>query len=73
MAQQQTVFVRHAHADNELCDRYVAALSKRGLDVWYDRTNMQDGHILSTDIERELERRTALMVLLTPPRSPPTG
>src|SRR5215469_1528338 len=60
------VFVSHAHADNELCDRYVAALRARGLDVWYDRTNMQDGHFLSAEIERELERRTAFVVLLTP-------
>lgn len=66
MAQQHTVFVSHAHADNALCDRYVAALRARGLDVWYDRTNMQDGHFLSTDIERELEQRTAFVVLLTP-------
>jgi tetratricopeptide (TPR) repeat protein len=63
---QRTVFVSHAHADNPLCDRYVTAMRARGLDVWYDRTNMQDGHFLSTDIERELERRTGFVVLLTP-------
>jgi tetratricopeptide (TPR) repeat protein len=61
-----TVFVSHAHADNELCDRYVAALRERGLDVWYDRTNMQDGHFLSEQIAMELERRNAFVVLLTP-------
>lgn len=61
-----TVFVSHAHADNELCDRYVTALKQRGLDVWYDRTNMQDGHFLSEQIATELERRTAFLVLLTP-------
>src|SRR5215469_14396366 len=65
MAQMQ-VFVSHAHADNVLCDRYVAALRARGLDVWYDRTSMQDGHMLSVEIERELERRLAFVVLLTP-------
>jgi tetratricopeptide (TPR) repeat protein len=61
-----TVFVSHAHADNELCDRYVAALRERGLDVWYDRTNLQVGHSLSTDIEAELRRRTAFVVIATP-------
>jgi tetratricopeptide (TPR) repeat protein len=60
------VFVGHAHADNELCDRYVAALRARGLDVWYDRTNMQVGHSLSTDIEAELRQRTAFVVIATP-------
>lgn len=61
-----TVFVSHAHADNELCDRYVDALRKRGLDVWYDRTNMQIGHSLSADIETELRKRTAFVVMATP-------
>lgn len=67
MAQpRRNVFVSHAHADNELCDRYVAALRKRGLDVWYDRTNLQAGHSLSADIEAELRRRTAFVVVATP-------
>lgn len=66
MLSLHTVFVSHAHADNELCDRYVAALRERGLDVWYDRTNMQDGHFLSEQIATELERRNGFVVLLTP-------
>lgn len=61
-----TVFVSHAHADNALCDRYVQALRSRGLDVWYDRTNMQDGHFLSQEIEAQLRRRTAFVLLVTP-------
>ncbi|MGH2515618.1 MAG: toll/interleukin-1 receptor domain-containing protein, partial [Ktedonobacterales bacterium] len=65
-AAPHTVFVSHAHADNELCDRYVAALRARGLDVWYDRINMRDGHFLSDQISEELERRTAFVVLYTP-------
>src|SRR5258706_1895960 len=60
------VFVSHAHADNELCDRYVAALRARGLDVWYDRTNMQDGRFIPEQIATELERRRGFVVLLTP-------
>ena len=67
MAQQpHKVFVSHAHADNDLCDRYVAALRARSLDVWYDRTNLQGGQSLSSEIERELEQRTAFVVMLTP-------
>lgn len=61
-----TVFVSHAHADNALCNRYVEALRACGLDVWYDRTNMQDGQRLSEQIETQLEQRTALVVMLTP-------
>lgn len=65
MAAARTVFVSHAHADNELCDLYVSALRARGLDVWYDRNDMQDGRELSTVIETELRKRTAFVVLLT--------
>lgn len=61
-----SLFVSHAHADNEVCDRYVEALKKRGLDVWYDRHNIQGGQRLGKEIEEQLERRTALVVLLTP-------
>ncbi len=35
-----TVFLSHAHADNDLSDPYADKLSKWGIDVWYDRTNM---------------------------------
>ncbi|MGH2515456.1 MAG: SUMF1/EgtB/PvdO family nonheme iron enzyme, partial [Ktedonobacterales bacterium] len=65
-ATPHTIFVSHAHADNELCDRYVGALRRRGLDVWYDRTNLQTGHSLSSDIEAELRRRSAFVVIATP-------
>jgi TIR domain len=62
------VFISHAHADNALCDRYVAALRAQGVDVWYDRTNLQSGTALSAEIERELQARTAfvVVVLLSP-------
>jgi streptogramin lyase len=63
---QRTIFVSHTHADNALCDRYVAELRRYGFDVWYDRTNLQAGHHLSDDIQQELERRQAFIVLLTP-------
>lgn len=60
------VFLSHAHTDNALCDRYVAALRTQGLDVWYDRTNLQSGSELSAEIERELQARSAFVVLLSP-------
>ncbi len=58
-------FVSHAHADNDLCDRYVAALRARGIDVWYDRNNAQAGHFLGREIEQQLEQRSAFVLLLT--------
>ncbi|WIG58618.1 MAG: protein of unknown function DUF323 [Ktedonobacterales bacterium] len=61
----RTAFISHAHADNALCDRYVAALTARGLDVWYDRTNAQMGHMLGNEIQSQLEQRSAFVLLLT--------
>ncbi|HKV84870.1 MAG TPA: SUMF1/EgtB/PvdO family nonheme iron enzyme [Ktedonobacterales bacterium] len=65
MSAYRPTFVSHAHADNELCDRYVAALVKRGIPLWYDRNNAQSGHFLGNEIQRELERRSAFVLLLT--------
>ncbi len=65
MTTVRPTFVSHAHADNDLCDRYVAALRARGVDVWYDRTNAQAGHFLGTEIQRELTQRSAFVLLLT--------
>lgn len=65
MTSYRPTFVSHAHADNDLCDRYVAALVKRGVPVWYDRNNAQNGHMLGNEIQRELEQRSAFVVLLT--------
>jgi hypothetical protein len=63
---KHTIFISHAHADNALCDPYAKALSDLGLDVWYDRTNMEYAQLISDVIGRELQKRTALVVLLTP-------
>lgn len=61
----RSAFVSHAHADNELCDRYVAALRARGIDIWYDRDNAQNGHLLGSAIQDELQRRSAFVLLMT--------
>ncbi|HET8852745.1 MAG TPA: SUMF1/EgtB/PvdO family nonheme iron enzyme [Ktedonobacteraceae bacterium] len=60
-------FVSHAHVDNDLCDRYAAALRTRGIDTWYDRNDAKAGHFLGTDIQRELQQRTAFVLLITQP------
>ena len=63
---QHTVFLSHAHLDNDLCDRYAKELKKLGLDVWYDRSNMDASSIIPETIANELHKRTALIVMLTP-------
>ncbi|WIG58596.1 MAG: GldJ [Ktedonobacterales bacterium] len=67
MATYRPTFVSHAHADNDLCDRYVNALRARGADVWYDRTNAQVGHMLGAQLRHELVQRSAFVLLLTQP------
>jgi peptide/nickel transport system substrate-binding protein len=61
-----TVFVSHSHQDNALCDAFVEALRARGVDVWYDRSDLQVGHFLSTAIQQELQARTVFILLATP-------
>ena len=65
MSVYRETFVSHAHADNDLCDRYVAALRARGIDVWYDRDNAQSGYLLSEQIEQELSARSAFVLMMT--------
>ena len=65
MSAYRETFVSHAHADNDLCDRYVAALRARGIDVWYDRDNAQNGHLLGSAIQEELRRRQSFVLLMT--------
>ena len=65
MSAYHSTFVSHAHADNDLCDRYVNALRSRGIDIWYDRDNAQAGHFLDREIEEQLERRSAFVLLMT--------
>lgn len=61
-----TAFVSHAHADNALCSPYVTALRTRGYDLWFDLSNIQNGHFLTQEIQRQLEQRTAFILMLTP-------
>ena len=65
MSAYHPTFVSHAHADNNLCDRYVNAMRARGIDLWYDRNNAQAGHFLDREIEEQLERRSAFVLLMT--------
>lgn len=60
-----SAFISHAHVDNALCDRYVAALNQRGIDVWYDRSNAQTGRFLGDQIQQQLVARSAFVVMLT--------
>jgi formylglycine-generating enzyme required for sulfatase activity len=65
MPTYRTVFISHAHADNARCARIADKLRARGLDVWIDLTNMQQGHDLGAEIREQLKRRTAFVLIVT--------
>ncbi len=66
MTAYRNAFVSHAHANNAQCDPFVAAFQRRGVSLYYDRADPQVGHDLGEALERELERATALIVMVTP-------
>jgi hypothetical protein len=37
-----------------MCDKYVKALESYDVDIWHDRKDMQDGRMLSDEIEFQL-------------------
>ncbi len=59
------VFISHAHADNAICQQYADALRAKGIDVWIDLSNAQEGHDLSEEISHELRERTVFMLMVT--------
>ncbi len=66
MAVYRTTFMSHAHADNEECKDYAMRLRARGIDVWIDLSNLQTGHMLGEEIEKQLKAREALVYMMTP-------
>jgi formylglycine-generating enzyme required for sulfatase activity len=65
MANEQGVFVSYAPADAAIARRYIASLSKRGLDVWPSSEAPAQIAAGFQEIEMELEQRAALVVLLS--------
>ena len=65
MPTYQRVFISHAHVDNAICQQYAEALRAKGIDVWIDLTDAQEGHDLSEEISRELRERTAFVLMVT--------
>lgn len=60
------IFVSHSHTDNEWCRVFVGALGAVGYDVWYDETGLQGADEWVRSLEREIEARDILLLVLTP-------
>ncbi len=65
MPTYRTTFMSHAHTENEICARYAEALKQRGVDVWLDLNDIQQGCFLSDEIQRQLERRSAFLLMMS--------
>ncbi len=65
MPSYRTTFMSHAHANNAVCARYAAKLRARGVDVWIDLSDGQPGHDIPEAIARQLEIRSALVLMVT--------
>jgi len=65
MPTYHATFMSHAHADNDLIVDYAARLRSKGIDLWLDLSDAQKGHDLSNDIIEQLERRSALVLMVT--------
>src|SRR5271165_6171691 len=62
----QRIFVSHSHQDNEFSRHLVEALRARGLDVWYDESDLSGGSTMDVVIESELRSRDAYIVVMSP-------
>jgi hypothetical protein len=40
--------------------------ASRRVDVWYDMTNIQNGRLLTQEIQHQLQQRSVLIVMVTP-------
>ncbi|HLV98463.1 MAG TPA: toll/interleukin-1 receptor domain-containing protein [Ktedonobacterales bacterium] len=60
------IFLSHSHKDNIWCSAFVDELKRHGVDVWYDKRNLDLGDEWIPTIETELEGRDVFLVVLTP-------
>lgn len=66
MSNMLNAFVSYSHTDAEKCYRITEALREWGLDVWIDHRGSPEGSIFIEEIQKALESRNALIVMLSP-------
>lgn len=62
----RTAFISHAHLDNRRCDKIAQELRAVGVDLWIDLTNLEGRTTLPDEITRQLLRRQAFVLMVTP-------
>ena len=57
------IFISHSHQDISAVQALAAALSQRGLSVWVDKSDIQEGDAYDTQIEDAIAQ-TSVVILL---------
>jgi hypothetical protein len=60
------VFISHSSHDDALAGQIASHLEKAGLDVWYDKDEIQPGDNWADKIGHALSESDAMVVLVTP-------
>lgn len=63
---KRKVFISHASADKPFVDRLVGDLAKRGIDVWYDKLDIQLGDSIPGKINEGLSASKYFAIVLSP-------
>lgn len=58
-------FMSHAHADNVTCLDYANRLRAKGIDLWLDLNDAQQGHFLTSEIQTQIDRRSTFILMMT--------
>ena len=60
------IFVSHSTQDNPWCRPFVETLKANGFDVWYDEQGLSGGVAWVDTLQREVQERDVLVVVLSP-------
>jgi len=60
------VFISYSHADSDWAREFAQSLSRRGVDVWLDQSEIQIGDSLRDAIEKGLRESDLIVALINP-------
>jgi TIR domain-containing protein len=60
---QYEIFISHSHQDISTVQALATALSQRGLSVWVDRSDIEEGDAYDTQIEEAIAQTSVVIVL----------
>lgn len=66
MEKKYDIFISHAGQEREWVRNLVEALSKQGLKVWYDETEVKPGDSFINQVEKGLRHSSNVVIIITP-------